>query len=200
MSVYPSSLDRLIRNLAKLPGIGQKTAARLALYLLRAPRDLTESLAASILEVKQAIGFCSRCFNLTDVDPCHICTDSSRDAGTLCVVEEAGDLLALEDAGAFRGRYHVLQGVLAPLDGIGPENLRIKELLARLGQESIQEVILAINPSTEGEATAAYIAGLLRKHKVNVSQIAQGIPMGGDLKYADAVTLKRALEGRRQSI
>ena len=200
MSVYPSSLDRLITNLSKLPGIGQKTAARLALYLLRAPRDLSESLAESILEVKQAIGFCSRCFNLTDVDPCHICTDNSRDTGTICVVEESGDLLALEEAGAFRGRYHVLQGVLAPLDGIGPENLRIKELLTRLGQESITEVILAINPSAEGEATATYIAGLLRKHEVSVSQIAQGIPMGGDLKYADAVTLKRALEGRRQSI
>jgi recombination protein RecR len=199
MSIYPSSLDRLITNLSKLPGIGQKTAARLALYLLRAPRDLSESLAESILEVKQAIGFCSRCFNLTDVDPCQICTDNSRDTGTICVVEEAGDLLALEEAGAFRGRYHVLQGVLAPLDGIGPENLRIKELLTRLGQESITEVILAINPSAEGEATATYIAGLLRKHKVSVSQIAQGIPMGGDLKYADAVTLKRALEGRRQS-
>jgi recombination protein RecR len=200
MSIYPSSLDRLITNLSKLPGIGQKTAARLALYILRAPRDLSESLAESILEVKEAIGFCSRCFNLTDVDPCHICTDNSRDTGTICVVEEAGDLLALEEAGAFRGRYHVLQGVLAPLDGIGPENLRINELLARLGQESIKEVILAINPSAEGEATAAYIAGLLRKHQVSVSQIAQGIPMGGDLKYADAVTLKRALEGRRQSI
>ncbi|UCE82265.1 MAG: recombination protein RecR [Deltaproteobacteria bacterium] len=200
MSVYPSSLERLIANLSKLPGIGQKTAARLALYLLRAPRNLTESLAASILEVKEAIGFCSRCFNLTDVDPCHICTDNSRDAATICVVEEAGDLLALEEAGAFRGRYHVLQGVLAPLDGIGPENLRIKELLTRLGQESITEVILAINPSAEGEATATYIAGLLRQHQVSVSQIAQGIPMGGDLKYADAVTLKRALEGRRQSI
>jgi recombination protein RecR len=200
MSVYPSSLELLIANLSKLPGIGQKTAARLALYLLRAPRNLTESLAASILEVKEAIGFCSRCFNLTDVDPCHICTDNSRDAATICVVEEAGDLLALEEAGAFRGRYHVLQGVLAPLDGIGPENLRIKELLTRLGQESITEVILAINPSAEGEATATYIAGLLRQHQVSVSQIAQGIPMGGDLKYADAVTLKRALEGRRQSI
>jgi recombination protein RecR len=199
MSIYPSSLDRLITNLSKLPGIGQKTAARLALYLLRAPRDLSESLAESILEVKQAIGFCSRCFNLTDVDLCHICTDNSRDTNTICVVEEAGDLLALEEAGAFRGRYHVLQGVLAPLDGIGPENLRIKELLARLGQESITEVILAINPSAEGEATATYIGGLLRKHEVSVSQIAQGIPMGGDLKYADAVTLKRALEGRRQS-
>ncbi len=198
MSVYPPSLERLIANLAKLPGIGKKTAARLALYLFRAPREFPESLAASILEVQQDIGFCSTCFSLTDEDPCHICRDTSRDTGILCVVEGAGDLLALEEAGAFRGRYHVLQGVLAPLDGIGPENLRIKELLERLRQESIREVILAINPSAEGETTASYIADLLRNHGVSVTQIAQGIPMGGDLKYTDAVTLKRAMEGRRE--
>ena len=198
MSIYPPSLERLINNLSKLPGIGQKTAARLALYLFRTSGEFNESLAASISEVKQDIGSCSRCFNLTDADPCKICKDPSRD-GILCVVEEVGDLLALEGAGAFRGRYHVLQGVLAPLDGIGPENLRIKELLARLQQESINEVILAINPSAEGEATATYITGLLLKQGVCVSQIAQGIPMGGDLKYTDAVTLKRAMEGRRQS-
>ncbi len=198
MSIYPPSLERLINNLSKLPGIGQKTAARLALYLFRTSGEFNESLAVSISEVKQDIGSCSRCFNLTDADPCKICKDPSRD-GILCVVEEVGDLLALEGAGAFRGRYHVLQGVLAPLDGIGPENLRIKELLARLQQESINEVILAINPSAEGEATATYITGLLLKQGVCVSQIAQGIPMGGDLKYTDAVTLKRAMEGRRQS-
>lgn len=198
MSIYPPSLERLINNLSKLPGIGQKTAARLALYLFRTSREFNESLAVSISEVKQEIGSCSRCFNLTDADPCKICKDPSRD-GILCVVEEVGDLLALEGAGAFRGRYHVLQGVLAPLDGIGPENLRIKELLARLQQESVNEVILAINPSAEGEATATYITGLLLKQGVCVSQIAQGIPMGGDLKYTDAVTLKRAMEGRRES-
>lgn len=199
MSVYPSSLEHLVTNLSKLPGIGNKTAARLALYLFRAPREYTEALAASILEVKQHIGFCSKCFNLTDEDICQICKDQNRDGSILCVVEEVGDLLALEKAGAFKGRYHVLQGVLAPLDGIGPENLRIKELLGRLRQEPIKEVILAINPSTEGEATATYVAGLLRKQGVSVSQIAQGIPMGGDLKYTDAVTLKRAMEGRRES-
>lgn len=198
MSIYPPSLERLINNLSKLPGIGQKTAARLALYLFRTSGEFNESLAVSISEVKQDIGSCSRCFNLTDADPCRICKDPSRD-GILCVVEEVGDLLALEGAGAFRGRYHVLQGVLAPLDGIGPENLRIKELLARLQQESVNEVILAINPSAEGEATATYITGLLLKQGVCVSQIAQGIPMGGDLKYTDAVTLKRAMEGRRES-
>jgi recombination protein RecR len=151
------------------------------------------------MEVKQDISFCTTCFNLTDVDPCHICRDTNREATVLCVVEEVGDLLALEKAGAFPGRYHVLQGVLAPLDGIGPENLRIKELLKRLHQEPIKEVILAINPSAEGEATANYLAGLLSDQGASVSQIAQGIPMGGDLKYADAVTLKRAMEGRRQS-
>lgn len=198
MSIYPPSLERLINNLSKLPGIGQKTAARLALYLFRTSGEFNESLAVSISEVKQDIGSCSRCFNLTDADPCKICRDPSRD-GILCVVEEVGDLLALEGAGAFRGRYHVLQGVLAPLDGIGPENLRIKELLARLQQESVNEVILAINPSAEGEATATYITGLLLKQGICVSQIAQGIPMGGDLKYTDAVTLKRAMEGRRES-
>ena len=198
MSVYPPSLERLIANLSKLPGVGQKTAARLALYLFRTSGEFTESLALSISEVKKDIGSCSRCFNLTDADPCKICSDTSRD-GRICVVEEVGDLLALEQAGAFRGRYHVLQGVLAPLDGIGPENLRIKELLERLQRESIKEVILAINPSAEGEATATYIGKLLRDQGVNVSQIAQGIPMGGDLKYTDAVTLKRAMEGRRDS-
>ncbi len=199
MSVYPPSLERLIGNLSRLPGIGQKTASRLALFLFRASKEFTDSLAASILEIKQEIGFCSRCFNLTDVDPCQICRDPNRDAGALCVVEEVGDLLALENAGAFRGRYHVLQGVLAPLDGIGPDNLRIKELQERLRQELIREVILAINPSAEGEATATYVGGLLRKQGVSVSQIAHGVPMGGDLKYTDAVTLKRAIEGRRQS-
>lgn len=198
MSVYPSSLQRLVTDLSRLPGIGHKTAARLALYLFRAPREYTESLAASILEVKRDIGFCSICFNLTDKDPCQICKDPNRDTSVLCVVEEVGDLLALEQAGVFNGRYHVLQGVLAPLDGIGPENLRIKELVERLQQESIKEVVLAINPSTEGEATSTYIAELLKKHGVSVSQIAQGIPMGGDLKYTDAVTLKRAIEGRRE--
>jgi recombination protein RecR len=199
MSIYPSSLERLITNLSKLPGIGNKTAARLALYLFRAPTEYTEALAASIVEVKRDIGFCSMCFNLTDEDPCQICKDPNRDGTVLCVVEEVGDLLALEKAGAYKGRYHVLQGVLAPLDGIGPENLRIKELLERLRREPIKEVILAINPSTEGEATATYIAGLVRKQGVSVSQIAQGIPMGGDLKYSDAVTLQRAMEGRRES-
>jgi recombination protein RecR len=199
MSVYPPSLERLVTNLSRLPGVGQKTAARLALYLFRAPKEFTESLAASIVEVKQDISFCTRCFNLTEVEPCHICRDANRDAGVLCVVEEVGDLLALEKAGAFRGRYHVLQGVLAPLDGIGPDNLRIKELLERLREEPISEVILAINPSAEGEATSTYVAGLVSKHGVGVSQIAQGIPMGGDLKYTDAVTLKRAMEGRRKT-
>jgi recombination protein RecR len=199
MPAYPPSLGRLIAQLTKLPGIGEKTATRLALFLFRAPSDLAESLAASILEVKRQIGFCSTCFSLTDEDPCAICRDPSRDAGSLCVVEEVGDLLALEKAGAFRGRYHVLQGVLAPLDGIGPDNLRIKELLTRLDRNPVGEVILALNPSTEGEATASYVAGLLRNRGIRVSRIAQGVPMGGDLKYIDAVTLKRALEGRRES-
>jgi recombination protein RecR len=199
MPAYPPSLARLIAHLTKLPGIGEKTATRLALFLFRAPTELAESLAASILEVKRQIGFCSLCFNLTDEDPCAICRDPSRNADTLCIVEEVGDLLALEKAGAFHGRYHVLQGVLAPLDGIGPDNLRIKELLGRLDREPVREVILALNPSTEGETTAAYLAGLLRNRGVRVSRIAQGVPMGGDLKYTDAVTLKRALEGRRES-
>ena len=199
MSIYPTSLQRLIADLSKLPGVGQKTAARLALYLFRASREYTESLAAGILEVKRDIGICSTCFNLTDKDPCRICRDPNRDQSVLCVVEEVGDLLALEQAGVFPGCYHVLQGVLAPLDGVGPENLRIKELLIRLEQGVIKEVVLAINPSTEGEATAAYIAGLLKNQGVSVSRIAQGIPMGGDLKYLDAVTLRRAMEGRRES-
>jgi recombination protein RecR len=199
MPAYPPPLARLIAQLTKLPGIGEKTATRLALFLFRASSDLAESLAASILEVKRQIGFCSICFNLTDDDPCAICRDPSRDGSGLCVVEEVGDLLALEKAGAFRGRYHVLQGVLAPLDGIGPDNLRIKELLTRLDRSPVGEVILALNPSAEGEATAAYLAGLLKNRGARVSRIAQGVPMGGDLKYIDAVTLKRALDGRRDS-
>jgi recombination protein RecR len=197
MRAYPPALERLISKLSRLPGIGEKTAARLALHLFRAPGELAESLAASILEVKRSVRFCSRCFGLTDEDPCHICRDPNRDMSVLCVVEEVGDLLALERAGAFRGRYHVLQGVLAPLEGVGPQELRIKELLGRLEHEPIEEVVLALNPSAEGEATAGYLAGLLRDRGIRVSQIAQGIPMGGDLKYTDAVTLKRALEGRR---
>ncbi|MBW1982693.1 MAG: recombination protein RecR [Deltaproteobacteria bacterium] len=199
MVAYPPALRRLITHLAKLPGIGEKTATRLALYLFRAPGELAQELAASIVEVKKEIGFCSRCFNLADEDPCLICRDANRDTGILCVVEEVGDLLALETAGVFKGRYHVLQGVLAPLDGVGPEDLRIKELLERLGRERVEEVILALNPSTEGEATAAYLAKLLADRGIRVSRIAQGIPMGGDLKYSDAVTLQRALEGRRQT-
>ncbi len=200
MNPYPPSLRKLIAELSKLPGIGEKTATRLALYILRSPLEDVQKLADSLIEVKKTVRVCSRCFNLADSDPCEICSDPRRDARVLCVVESPGDLLAIESSGAYRGRYHVLQGVLAPLDGIGPNNLKIKELLERVKSEKIEEVVLALNPSAEGETTATYLAQLLKPSKVKVTQIAYGIPMGGDLKYADKVTLSRALRGRLEPV
>ena len=196
MAVYPPSLGRLIEQFCKFPGIGKKSAERLALYALRSPKELAEGLARSLLEVKEKIRFCSICFNLTDEDPCPICTDQRRANGSLCVVEGPGDQLAVEKSGAFNGRYHVLQGVLSPLDGIGVEDLRIAELMSRLRNEDIKEVILAINPTVEGEATVSYLADMLRGKDVIVTRIALGIPLGGDLKYIDSMTLKRSMDNR----
>ena len=191
-------LANLINELTKLPGIGGKSAARLAYHLLKRPAGEAEALAAAILDVKAKIIRCSVCNNMTDVDPCAICTDPRRDPQTICVVEEPNDLLAMERTGEFRGRYHVLLGALSPLDGIGPDDLKIRELLARLEGGATTEIILATNPNVEGEATALYIAQQLRPLEVRTTRLAFGLPVGGDLEYADQVTMAKALEGRRE--
>ncbi|MBE3577835.1 MAG: recombination protein RecR [Limnochordales bacterium] len=195
---YPRPLSRLIEELGRLPGIGTKTAQRLALYLVGRPPAEVQALAQAILEASEKIVFCSQCFNITDVDPCRLCTDPRRDSSLLCVVEQPRDVFALERTGEFRGRYHVLHGAISPMEGIGPDDLRIKELLVRLEQHPVDEVILATNSTVEGEATAMYLARLLKPAGIKVSRIAYGLPVGGDLEYVDEVTLSRALEGRRQ--
>lgn len=197
MNAYPPILNDLIRKLSRLPGLGEKSATRIAMYLLKAPGDETEALAENIRFLREKIRTCSICHHFTDESICTICADPVRDTGELCIVESTADLLAVEQSGAFKGRYHVLQGVLAPLDGIGPEQIRIKELFARLDSENINEIIIATNPSSEGEATAHYILQLLKNRPVRVTRIAYGIPMGGDLKYTDRITLERALKGRQ---
>jgi recombination protein RecR len=181
-----------------LPGIGQKSATRVALFVLRSDRGLAQGLARSLLEVKDKIRFCSLCFNLTDNDPCPICLADDRADGTICVVESPGDQLAIEEAGIFKGRYHVLHGTLSPLDGVGPEDLKIAELMGRLEPEGVKEVILATNPTTEGETTATFLTKLLteKKKEIKITRIALGVPMGGDLKYMDRMTLQQALRGR----
>ncbi|MBW1715281.1 MAG: recombination protein RecR [Deltaproteobacteria bacterium] len=196
MGVYPPSLGRLIEQFSKFPGVGKKSAERLALYVLRSPKELAEGLAQSLLDVKEKIKLCSVCFNLTDTDPCPICTDQRRANGILCVIEGPGDQLAIEKSGAFRGRYHILQGVLSPLDGIGVEDLRISELISRLKKEEIREIILALNPTVEGEATASYLTDFLKGRGLSITRIALGIPLGGDLKYIDSMTLKKSLDNR----
>jgi recombination protein RecR len=198
MGIYPPSLGKLIEQLSRLPGIGQKSATRVALHVLRSDRDLAEDLAASLIEVKEKIKFCSICFNLTDKDPCTICGDENRKNGCICVVEGPGDQLALEEAGTFQGRYHVLHGVLSPLDGIGPENLKIDKLLTRIDKERISEVILATNPTTGGETTASFLAKILsqKDSRLKITRIALGVPMGGDLKYMDPMTLEHSLRSR----
>ncbi len=197
MGVYPSILYELIRMLSKLPGLGEKSATRIVMHLLRLPREEVKALAALIHRVRVEIRTCSRCFHFTEAEVCDLCRDPGRDTGVLCVVESTADLLAIEHSGAFKGRYHVLQGVLAPLDAMGPEDIRIRELLKRLDEESIREVIIATNPSGEGEATAHYLSKLLRDRPIRISRIAYGIPMGSDLKYIDRVTIERALKGRQ---
>lgn len=198
MAHYPEPVARLIDALQRLPGIGPKSAQRLTFFLLKRPADEVRELSEALLAVKERIVYCQLCFNVTDQDPCRICADPGRDARQLCVVEEPNDLLAMERTGEYRGRYHVLLGALSPLDGIGPEDLKIRELLARLDAGGTTEVILATNPNVEGEATALYLAKLLRPLGVRVTRIARGLPVGGDLEYADQVTLSKALEGRRE--
>ena len=196
-NAYPPILNNLIRKLSRLPGLGEKSAARIAMYLLKVPADETEALAENIRQLRDKIRTCQVCFHFTDDRLCPVCADPARNTGELCVVESTADLLAIEQSGAFKGRYHVLQGVLAPLDGIGPEQIRIKELLGRIDPENISEIIIATNPSSEGEATAHYLLQLLKDRPVRVTRIAYGIPMGGDLKYTDRITLDRALKGRQ---
>lgn len=196
MGIYPPPFERLIEQLTRLPGIGQKSAARVALYILKSDRSLAEGLARSLVEVKDRISFCSNCCNFTDHDPCSICRDPRRETGVLCVVEGPGDQLAIEESGVFDGRYHVLQGVLSPLDGVGPESLRIGDLSARIDHENVREVIIATNPTVEGETTASYLADVLSRKDVRVSRISLGIPMGGDLKYMDSMTVQHALKSR----
>ncbi len=194
----PEPIARLIEAFHKLPGVGPKSAQRLAYHILRAPEQEAAALASAIQDVKSRIKLCSVCLNITENDPCGYCQDSRRDASAVCVVEQPLDILALERAGVFRGRYHVLHGVLNPMDGIGPEHLHIRELLERLRDGEVKEVIMATNPSLEGEATAMYIQRLVSPLGVKVTRLARGLPSGADLEYTDDVTLARALEGREE--
>lgn len=198
MSLTPGALAALIEQLVRLPGIGPKSAQRLAFHLLKVPREEAAALADAVLGLKDRIRTCGQCGNISEEELCGICRDPRRDAALLCVVEEVNDLLAIEKTREFRGLYHVLGGSLSPLDGRGPEQIRGKELLQRLETGAIREVILATNPNVEGEATALYLLRLLKQHPVTVTRIARGLPMGGDLEYADEATLARALEGRRE--
>lgn len=198
MAGFSATFERLLAELEKMPGVGRKTAQRLAFHLLKLPQAEVEALATALLESKRNIRSCSVCFGITEADPCAICSDERRDAGLLCVVEQPSDVLALERTLEYKGRYHVLQGVISPLDGISPEDLRIRELLTRIQSGGVREVILSTNPTLEGEATALYVARLVKPLGVAVTRIARGLPVGGDLEYADQVTLARALEGRRE--
>lgn len=198
MEIYPPSLERLIEQFSRLPGIGQKSATRMALHILKSPDEQARSLSQSLIEIKEKIKFCSICFNFTDSDPCPICRDDNRENGVICIVEGPADQLAIEETGGFRGRYHVLHGVLSPLDGVGPESLKIGELLARLEKESVHEIVMATNPTAQGEATASFLANLVLERGIKVSRIALGVPMGGDLKYMDSMTLKHSIQSRTQ--
>lgn len=194
---YAPPIARLLEELERLPGIGPKSAQRVAYHILRSDPEASARLAESILEVKRTIRFCARCFNFAEGELCEICADARRDASAICVVEEPRDLAAVERTGEFRGTYHVLQGTISPIDGIGPEQLRIRELIERLGDGGVTEVVIATNPNVEGETTALYLARLIKPLGIRVTRIASGLPVGGDLEYADEVTLGRALEARR---
>lgn len=195
--MYAEPLARLIEELSKMPTVGPKTAQRLAFYILRMSPEDAQRLSQAILDAKAKIRYCSVCFHITDVDPCAICTGFNRNRSIICVVEDPRDVLAMERTREFRGLYHVLHGAISPLDGVGPDDLKISELLTRL-QSDVEEVIIATNPRVEGEATAIYLAKILKPLGIRVTRIAQGLPVGGDLEYADEVTLAKALEGRRQ--
>lgn len=196
MNYYPASIQNVIKNISRLPGIGEKTAERLAMHILKAPRIEAEHLARSIVELKDKIRLCSGCFALSDSDLCSICSDPARDNSLLCVVEQPADMISVEKSGVFKGLYHILTGVLSPMNGVGPDDIKVKELITKVKQGSIKEVVLATGTNVEGESTAAYIAQLLEKFSIIVTRIASGVPVGGDLKYVDQVTLKRAMETR----
>ena len=190
---------RLIEEFNRLPGIGPKSAQRLAYYLLRAPEEQARNLAEAIQAIKEKVVLCSQCQNITDADPCLICRNPRRDRSKICVVEEPLDILPLERTGGYNGLYHVLHGVISPMDGIGPEDLKVRELLERLKGNEVQEIILATNPNLEGEATAMYLEGLIKPLGIKITRLARGLPFGSDLEYADEVTLMRALEGRQEA-
>ena len=194
----PESLFKLIEELRKLPGVGRKTAERLAFYILKSQRHEADALVKAILELKEKVRLCSVCSSITEVDPCNICSDMNREKNMLCVVEEPHDVFAIEKTREFKGSYHVLMGVLSPLDGVGPSDLKIEELLNRVRENGIREGILATNPNLEGEATAMYIAKVLKPFGMKVTRIARGLPVGGDLEYADEVTLTKSIEGRQE--
>lgn len=196
-SAFTPPVQALIDELGRLPGVGPKSAQRIAFHLLKIPADDAARLATAIREAKERVRFCERCFNVSEANLCPFCSDERRDGSTICVVEESRDIVAIEKTGEFRGRYHVLLGAINPLEGIGPEQLKIRELLARIGPEDVQEVIVCTNPNTEGEVTAMYLARILKPIGLRVTRIASGLPVGGDLEYADELTLGRALEGRR---
>ena len=196
-SVLPRSVQKLIDEFARLPGIGPKSASRLTFYLLRATDNQALDLSAALHELKERTQLCSVCFNITEDDPCPICDDDARDARLLCVVEEPLDVLAIERSRAFNGRYHVLHGAISPVEGIGPEDLRVGELVARVAAGDFREIILATNPTLEGESTALYLQRRLTDHKVRLTRLARGLPVGGDLEYTDEITLRRAFEGRQ---
>ena len=199
MSYYSPSIEKLIESFAKLPSIGSKTAARLAFYMLNASEDETQEFINSILNAKKNLRYCSKCFNISDTDPCPICSNQKRNHSSICVVEDVRDVIAMERTHEFKGVYHVLHGSISPMNGIGPEDIKIKELLNRLaGEEKIEEVIIATNPRVEGEATAMYLSKLIKPFGIKVTRIAHGVPVGGDIEYADEITLTKALEGRRE--
>ncbi|HUH07273.1 MAG TPA: recombination mediator RecR [Egibacteraceae bacterium] len=196
--MYEGPIQDLIEELGRLPGIGPKSAQRMAFHLLTVEHADAARLADAIMSVKEKVRFCARCFNVSEQDECRVCRDARRDPSVLCVVEEPRDVQAIERTAEFRGRYHVLGGAISPIDGVGPDQLHVKELMARLGDEGVTEVVLATNPNIEGEATASYLARMLKSMQIKVSRIASGLPVGGDLEYADEVTLGRAFAGRRE--
>ena len=198
MSYYSPSIEKLIESFEKLPSIGHKTAQRLAFYMLDLSNEEAEEFTNSILNAKKNLHFCSKCFNISDTNPCNICSNPKRDQSTICVVEDVRDVVAMERTHEFKGVYHVLHGSISPMNGIGPDDIKIKELLSRLMDGTVKEIILATNPRVEGEATAVYISKLVKPMGIKVTRIAHGIPVGGDLEYTDEITLSKALEGRRE--
>ena len=198
MSIYSPSIEKLIESFEKLPSIGHKTATRLAFYMLNNSEEEINEFVNSILNAKKNLKYCSKCFNISDSDPCEICNNAKRNQDTICVVEDVKDIIAMERTHEFNGLYHVLHGSISPMNGIGPDDIKVKELLSRLQDGTIKEVILATNPRVEGEATAMYLSKLIKPLGIKVTRIARGIPVGGDLEYTDEITLMQALEGRRE--